>query len=342
MDIYKIIKWATRIKSMRLKLFGVWVAHITGRRYYGVFIDPVMACNLKCHMCYMSDSDERRKVNGSRFSQSDIPKISASLFSRALKLQIGCSTEPTIYRYLPDIVKEGKDKGVSYISITTNGQLLSSEMLLDLVSSGLNEVTLSLHGVVKPTYERLMEGAKFERLLSLIDALVSVRQRFPGLRVRINYTMNSDNTEELSGLPELLHGLKIDVLQLRPVQRLGKSVWSDFSLDRIRELYPAVVLPLINYYRGTGSTVVAPELKHLSELESDPNGDESSALEEFTYIYVSPDGCGSNMSGFDPLSETFQSYCRRVKRSKQILKCIVKGRASGIRKGTKKMNYAVK
>lgn len=58
MNVYKALKIFGKIKSKRIKLLGLIAMHIAKRRYIGVFLDPVMACNLRCRMCYMSDSTE--------------------------------------------------------------------------------------------------------------------------------------------------------------------------------------------------------------------------------------------------------------------------------------------
>ena len=69
---------------------------------------------------------------------------------------------------LAEIIARGKNAGVPYISLITNGQLIASGKvsLPDLVKAGLNEITLSMHGTRQETYEHLMTGAKFSNLLT--------------------------------------------------------------------------------------------------------------------------------------------------------------------------------
>ena len=83
-----------------------------------------------------------------------------------------------------------------YISLTTNGNLLTKEQLFSMAEAGLDEITLSTHGIRKETYEHLMTNGKYDLFLQLLDNLKEVKKQYPDFRIRINYTMNEDNTEE--------------------------------------------------------------------------------------------------------------------------------------------------
>ncbi|QDO93100.1 hypothetical protein FNB79_03615 [Formosa sediminum] len=83
-----------------------------------------MACNLRCKMCYFTDKDYVKTLKG-QFKEDEINQVAKTIFNRALKLQIGCGTEPTLYKNLVKIVELGKAYAVSYISITTNANLLT-------------------------------------------------------------------------------------------------------------------------------------------------------------------------------------------------------------------------
>jgi len=56
LNIYKILKLALCNKiPMPLRLLGVLSMHILGHRTIAIFMDPILACNLRCRMCYFSD-----------------------------------------------------------------------------------------------------------------------------------------------------------------------------------------------------------------------------------------------------------------------------------------------
>ena len=67
MDVYSIIKWYHSIKSPRLKLLGILGLHLLHRRYLYIAMDPALACNLRCRMCYFSDPQTVKDMSGSHF-----------------------------------------------------------------------------------------------------------------------------------------------------------------------------------------------------------------------------------------------------------------------------------
>ena len=283
---YALMRQLARIKSARLRLLGAWVCSVTQQRYFGLFLDPVLACNLRCQMCYFSDEAQRERLRG-RLSMDELHAIAEVFFSRAIKLQIGCGAEPTLFTSLPKLVALGKQYRVPYISITTNGQLLSADLLKRLVDAGLDEVTLSLHGLTQQTYEELMQGASFEQFEQTIAILAQATKQSPHLRIRINYTMNAKNIEELSLLPALLERLPATVVQLRPVQKLGDTAWTDFSLDNLRASYSELLPTLTETLAAKGITLLYPSLEDINDWDKSPTPAQQ-ALQDLTYCNIDP------------------------------------------------------
>lgn len=339
-NVYDALKWFGRLKSPRLRLLGLLYLHVTGRRYMGVFIDPVLGCNFRCRMCYFSDEKRRRELHGV-LSAEHLRAIGNALFHRALKLQIGCGAEPTLHKDLPLLVALGRRHGVPYISLTTNGNLLDEEKLRRLAEAGLDEMTLSVHGLTKETYERLMTGGRFEKFLRLLADWRNVKRDFPRLKLRVNYTMNTDNVAELARFDSVFDGVDVDVLQLRPIQDLGESAYKDFSLDRIAACYDAVVLPLVERCRKRGTVCMVPTRENLEALKRQE--ETRDAAGDLAYCHIDPRACWQ--PGFDCLRDTFESHCKRTHRTRFILKQLFspggKGAATRRQERTRRLNYSV-
>ena len=236
-NIYNILRLGTQIKSRRLKLLGIWLFHVLGKRYIGVFLDPVLACNFRCKMCYFSDEEKRKSLRGT-LKYEEIEAIAGSLFHRVLKLQIGCGAEPTLHKDLVKIIALGKRYNVPYVSLTTNGNLLTKKQLAVAVENGLDELTLSAHGFTRETYEYLMTNGKFDLFRRLLADVAEIKKQHPQFKLRINYTINNDNLEELNRIWEVV-GDELDILQLRPIQKIGESEYQDFDLTNIYARYAA-------------------------------------------------------------------------------------------------------
>lgn len=221
-------------------------------------------------------------------TQETVRAIEQILLPHALKLQIGCGAEPTLK---PDavasLIEAGKRAGVPYIEITTNGQLLNRPLLEEFIVKGLDGMTLSLHGTSREIYQRLMKGASFDKLVSLIDTIRQIQTAHPGFKLRINYTVNNLNKTDLPGLWELFGGVKIDVLQVRPIQRLGDTPYNDFIIADQRDFIEGIIEPLADECRRRGVTSFVPTLKNLMEVHK-PTKAADSQIEALTYCYVGP------------------------------------------------------
>lgn len=338
-SFYRLFKVFLKIRSPRLKVMALLAAHLAGRRYIGVFLDPVLACNIRCRMCYFSDEAKRPKA-GMPLTMEQLDKIEKAFFKRALKLQIGCGAEPTVFPRLKEIVERGKKAGVPYIEITTNGQLLDYEKLKDLVDAGLDGITLSLHGTTQQTYEYLMQGAKFPLLLRLIEAVGRVQREYPAFALRVNYTMNNLNFRELSELFRLFGEARVNVLQVRPIQRMGDTMYADFSLDEIIEEYDSVIEPLRKECAERGVTSILPSVKNLRAVD-DKRSELNSLVESVTYCYISNQG--TYKPDFDLEKETFDSYWKRHGLVRRLISICLRGVKNGQSKveGTKKLNYTI-
>lgn len=342
MNIYRILR-IVGAKGLppSVKIAGLWAMHILGKRTLGIFIDPVLSCNLRCKMCYFSDSAKRKSLHGS-ISGDYLDNLEKSLFHRALKLQIGCGAEPTLFPRLADLIARGKAGGIPYISLTTNGQLIAEGKigLRQLVDAGLNEITLSTHGTTPEIYEQLMPGAKFENLLALLNEISAIKGNNPDFKLRINFTINSLNIHDLDSdkFWGLFKDTRPDIIQLRPVQKIGESAWTDFDLTPIRENYDSTIGAIGKRCKELGIVFIAPSQDNLEQVASEQGGF-SAAIEDFTYCYVSPDHCYK--PDFNPATDTYETYHRRHHTASAMFRRIFKSSARN-RNTTKKLNYNVK
>ena len=333
-NVYKLLRVVSLVRNRRIRLLGIWVMHILKKRYIGIFIDPVLACNFRCRMCYFSDAEKRKNYRGV-FRYDEIERIARSLFGSALKLQIGCGAEPTLHKELTRVIALGKQYKIPYISLTTNGSLLSTETVLEAAEAGLNEITLSVHGIKKETYEYMMTNGRFDRFRQTLQYVGEAKTRYPDFKLRINYTMNPDNFNELSGIWELV-GNEVDILQLRPIQRIGNSEYANFDLSRLYNRYDAVIAPIAEECKRRNITFLAPAKKHLRTLHAHTCDD---AIEKATYCYISPRGCWKD--DFDYRHDTFASYARKHHIGARLFAGVFAGNKKATINVSRKMNYCV-
>lgn len=339
MDFYNIFKKVIGLKSPRIKLIMLAAARICGMRYYGIFIDPVIACNIKCKMCYFSDPANKPPYQ-KPMTEEQINLLKKSVMKRALKMQIGCGAEPTICRNLTSLIKAGKTAGVPYIEITTNGQLLTHEQIKEYINAGLNGITLSLHATTKETYEYLMEGAKFDRLLNLINILRDIKSNTPSFKLRINYTVNNLNKKELLGLWQLFKDVKIDVLQVRPIQKLGETAYNDFTINDYDDLITNIIKPIEEEGKRHKTICLLPSRQNVEHVNR-KTSIATSIIEDVSYCYIAPQSCYRD--DFNPQTETIKQYQSRSGIAKRLHRAIFRQNLLTEKEdinATKKLNYS--
>jgi len=344
MNIYSILSIYRKIKSPRIKLFGILCLHFLRRRYLCVVFDPALSCNLRCRLCFFSNP-EKRATMGGRFTYDDIKAIGNSLLHRCLKLQIGCGAEPTTYKGLEKIVTLAHSKGVPNISLITNGQLLTRDSLMQMADSGLSELVLSCHGLSKDTYENMMVRAKFERFIQLLSDIAAVKESHPSLTVRINYTMCADNIADLKLLPEVFSAMKPNVIQLRPAQDIGSTAYDKYEEDAIAIGYEENIMPVVHFCEDNGITCLYPEPHNLSiaAQENDTKQHLNSVVDMLPYFNVAP--YSNWKEKFDPYAETFEQYAKRTRRTTNMLHMLFGLKSAFDTKqedATKALNYTVK
>lgn len=332
MNFYNLLKINKLIKNYRLKFLGIFLLHFTQKRYLAVHFDPINACNLRCKMCYFTDKDYVKKLKGI-FPADEIEYLGKSFFQRALKLQIGCGTEPTLYKELTEVIKTAAKYKVPYVSLTTNANLLKKETLEEWFENGLSEITVSLHGVKKETYETMMGKGKFEKFMQSLQIITELKQKY-SVALRINYTFNEDNFDELSEFFDIFDDIEIDILQIRPIKKLGNTAYQNFNLDKVIPKYDAVHQILLEESIQRKVKLLAHSPKQLeNRLSMD------SVINKYVYCYISPTSLFR--PDFNWGKESYNDYAKKTRLPKQLLKDMFSSKKEILKYRDDKLNYDV-
>jgi hypothetical protein len=117
----------------------------------------------------------------------------------------------------------------------------------------------------------------------------------------------------LAHFGDYLDKYKIDVLQVRPIRKLGNTEYSDFDLKKQEDKYSAVVANLTEKCKQQGVVSLInsklPEQK-LFRFTLD--------VANYTYCYVAPEHIGNK--DYNPETENYPKFLRRYGFLKNILK----------------------
>jgi len=304
---YLLLKLNRLLKNHSVKCMGVLVADKLGMRHLSVRIDPFVGCNLRCRMCHFS-SPEFYGRKSEILAMDDYSRIARLLFRKAVQVVLGTGAEPTLHPHLPKLVEIAKQEyGVPFVSISSNAQLLTMDLATKLIAAGLDEYTISTHGVHQDTYERLQPPATFEKLhrafANLTELAKAGSHKFS---VRVNFTVNPDNHAELGEFFDVFGGYKIDTLQIRKVFDVDGAAYADRDLSRFETSLEATRLKLLEECRKRGTTLLCPSFQTKPEA---PNP-QAAILLPLVYRYASPSMVWRE--DFDWRHESYEVFCKRI------------------------------
>jgi uncharacterized radical SAM superfamily Fe-S cluster-containing enzyme len=131
--------------------FSCGICNHHARRPTQVGIELTQRCNLKCPVCFMSSKREDDEL-----SAEDFRPVFETIVANAGS-QVGVNLtggEPTVRADLPEIVRIGRETGISAIEISTNGLVIArDEAYLDaLAEAGISGIYLQFDGVTPEPY----------------------------------------------------------------------------------------------------------------------------------------------------------------------------------------------
>lgn len=151
-------------------------------------IEPIHTCNLRCVMCHVS----YEKLTNAKV---DVPLLAKQLKGLEGKwVDIGSTHEPTAHPNFSDLVLSLSELGMR-IDMTTNGTLLTPNLVKKIADCNFEMVTISFDGCRKETYEAIRRNANYEETVSrILDFKSSVKRR---TNFAVNNTVMKQNMNEI-------------------------------------------------------------------------------------------------------------------------------------------------
>lgn len=179
-------------------------------------LEPTNKCNLRCRMCHRTILP-LSKVG--ELSFNDFKKIVDPLLPYLASVWLQGQGEPFLCSDIFKMIRYLKRRYV-YVNTVTNGTLLSEDVCKEIVSSGLDEVAVSLDGATAETYERIRVGADFEEVTRNVQRLTSTvgHSNRKKMKVAAFSVAMRNNFHELPDLVTLVHRLGVKYLWVQDVQ----------------------------------------------------------------------------------------------------------------------------
>lgn len=164
-------------------------------------IENVSRCNLHCTMCQINDWPKFQRAND--MSLSNFKRLIDSQYG-LIEVKLQGMGEPLLGQdAFFGMIRYARSKHI-WVRTSTNASLLHlNDNHRKLVDSGVNDLQISVDGACKETYEKIRQGANFERLkenCKLINGYCEARRL---LRTRMWVMLQRDNIHELPDFVDL-------------------------------------------------------------------------------------------------------------------------------------------
>ena len=179
-------------------------------------LEPTNKCNLKCQMCHRSILFPSKIGEMSFFN---FRKIVDPLIPSLESVRLQGEGEPFLCKDIFKMIRYLKTKSV-HVNTVSNATLLTKELCRNILLSGLDEISFSIDGATKETYEQIRTGANFEHVTENIKTLTTLaaNSTSPNLKICAFVVAMKKNMHELPGIVDLVHKLGIRNLWVQDVQ----------------------------------------------------------------------------------------------------------------------------
>lgn len=189
-------------------------------RPFVITIDPTNVCQLRCPGCMTGLYNEARRrrmegLEGARPPARLTAGLLDSLFDECGDTTFFCHFynwgEPLLNVQLADFIRKASGREI-YTKVDTNLSLKCSDRRLeDLLSSGLDQLAVSIDGFSQATYEKYRVGGDFGLVLGNLERLVAMRDRL-GVATKIswNFLIFSFNEHEIKDIARFCEDRGID------------------------------------------------------------------------------------------------------------------------------------
>jgi MoaA/NifB/PqqE/SkfB family radical SAM enzyme len=196
-----------------------------------LLFDITSACNQACYFCGNQKKDKKAYID---------KKIVFRLMREAKEIGITdialyLTGEPFLHKDLAEMVLFGKEIGIEYIFLSTNGSLATPERAKPVLDAGIDSIKFSINAGTRESYLRVHGKDHFDTVMANIKWFSKYR-RESGLKYRIYVSMVKNSKAE--GDERLLKDAVspfIDEFDLRNCSNQGGNMYENNATETIQK-----------------------------------------------------------------------------------------------------------
>jgi radical SAM protein with 4Fe4S-binding SPASM domain len=137
-----------------------------------VYAEASTRCNLRCFMCRLSFPETTRRVR-QHMTLETFAKLEPLLEPES-RLSLFGLGEPLMNPHFVEMMRIAKERGV-FVGLNSNAMLLDEKIARAMVELEQDLLMISFSGGTKETYERVITGANYERVVSNLRRLNEIK-----------------------------------------------------------------------------------------------------------------------------------------------------------------------
>jgi radical SAM protein with 4Fe4S-binding SPASM domain len=172
----------------------------SGDKYipYALTIIPSEACNIRCNYCIRNDMDKRQHWSKSTFDKFLEEAIELSISRLSIT-----GGEPLLLPNIADFINLCTSNNI-FTMLSTNAFIEDSNVIDDIINSGISELQVSLDTVSNSTFRNMTERSGLHVIYSNLEKFVE-----SGIEVSIRTVLTDMNFQEMKTLIEYTKSLGI-------------------------------------------------------------------------------------------------------------------------------------
>jgi radical S-adenosyl methionine domain-containing protein 2 len=242
-------------------------------------------CNMSCKFCFATFEDTKIKLPKGHLNKTDSLKLIDKIIDAGFKKITFAGGEPTLCKWLPELIKKSKDGGLTTM-IVTNGFRMNSDYLsqlegfLDWITISVDSLNPLVNFQTGRFYRNTIPDENYYN-----DIIFNIKNK--GFRLKINTVIHKLNyKEELDNFIVKSNPERWKIFRVLPIKGQNDKHITDFKINTSQfELFKKNH----EYLTKLGIDIVFEDNNDMlgSYLMIDPNGRFYDNLES-EYIYSSP------------------------------------------------------
>ncbi|MBR1929059.1 MAG: radical SAM protein [Paludibacteraceae bacterium] len=183
-----------------------------------ISIEPANFCMLSCPECPIGAMKGHNSNNAMYFSPDTLSKILDEIGDNLNVIIFHFQGEPLLNKQISQLIRMAKSYGI-YTILSTNAQLLTSEMARQLINSGLDKIIVSIDGFTQETYQQYRIGGSLEKALAGLKFLRAAKEtNRSDIEIELQCLRLKSNEGQWAWLKQNYKSLGADTLTLKTAQ----------------------------------------------------------------------------------------------------------------------------